>query len=144
ATGRAGGPLPSEAGLVQFDALADLLREDYQRKGNRSSPEGRLRHLSAFFGGKRAADITEPEIDRYIARRLKQGAAHATVNRELAALRRALRLGRRARLVAQVPAVEMLGESKPRQGFVTEAELQRLLSELPEHLRPLVEFLYLS
>jgi integrase len=141
ASGRPSGPLPSESGLVRFADLVQLLLEDYRRKGNRTSPAHRVRHLERYFGTMRPADISEPEVDRYIGARLGAGAAPATINRELAALRRMMRLGVRARYVADVPSFSMLGESV-REGFVTEEGFGRLLDELPAHLKPLIEALY--
>jgi integrase len=140
---RPGGMLPRERGRVMFEDLADRLREDYKRKGNRSRP--RLHHLSEHFAGWRAVDIDEQAqaIDAYVGKRTRAKAAGATINRALAALRRMLRLAYRARLLDRVPAFEMLGE-EVREGFVDEDGLQKLLAELPEHLRPLVEALYVS
>jgi site-specific recombinase XerD len=39
--------------------------------------------------------ITSPKINEYIEARIEEGAANATVNRELSALKRALSLGAR-------------------------------------------------
>ena len=76
---RPGGPLPSELGRVEFEQLADLIRADYEAKGNRSSVEYPLAHLEAAFGGWRVVDIREAELERYKTRRRKAGAARATV-----------------------------------------------------------------
>jgi integrase len=91
----------------------------------------------------RAVDIGEAAIDRYVTSRQREGAAGATINRELAALRRMLRLAYRLRWIGHVPAFQMLGENV-REGFVTEEGLARLLPELPQHVRPLVEALYVT
>jgi integrase len=140
---RPDGPHPTEAGLFRFEELADLLRDDYKRKRNKSDPERRIRHLARHFNGERAMDIGETAIDRYVAARVRGGAAGATVNRELAALRRMLRLAYRLRWIGHVPTFQMLGENV-REGFVTEEGIARLLPELPEHVRPLAEALYVT
>lgn len=82
-------------------------------------------------------DITENLIDRYAADRLAEDAAPATVNRELAALKRMIRLGKRAKLVGTVPTIQMLEERNVRKGFVEDGQFEALLRELPEHLGPL-------
>jgi len=133
------GSMPVDVRKVTFDQLADLVRADY-RKNNRKSAdrlELSLDHLSKHFGGWRAVHIKEPAIDGYIAARLDQGAANGTVNRELAALRRAFRLGKKLGLVAVEPEIEVLEEDNIRTGFVEHAMFARLEEELPEHLRAL-------
>lgn len=144
---RPGGLLPSELERVQFSELAELIRADYKRKGNKSSVEYRLAHLEAFFlrRGWKVAAIGEPEINQYIAYRIREKAAGGTINRELATLRRMFNLGKRFGLVADVPSFKgvMLPE-KTREGFITEAQFQKLRAALPPRLRPLVETLYVT
>ena len=75
------------------------------------------------------------EIVAYKSERLKQGAAKATVNRELAALKRAFRLGLEGGKVAELPTIKMLDESdNVRRGYMEEADLDRLLEHLPPYL----------
>lgn len=125
---------------VTFEQLAELIRADYAKNQRRSAPrlERSLRHLMRTFAGWRAVDIAEDAIDRYAADRLTEDAANATVNRELAALRRMFRLAQRARMVLRVPAFALLAENNVRTGFLTDGEFGTLLAELPEHLRPLL------
>lgn len=125
---------------VTFEQLAALIRADYAKNGRRSGPrlERSLRHLTRTFAGWRAVDIAEDAIDRYAADRLAEGAANATANRELAALRRMFRLAQRARMVLRVPAFALLAENNVRTGFLTDGEFATLRAELPEHLRPLL------
>ena len=129
---------------VTFDDLADVIRADYQKNGRKSARRlnTSLIHLSGAFGDWRVVDLTEDVIDRYATDRLDEGAASATVNRELAALRRMLVLGRRARMVGYMPAFEMLHEDNVRTGFLEDGELSALEAELPEHLRPLAQVAY--
>jgi site-specific recombinase XerD len=56
--------------------------------------------MRGFFGGVYAVEITSNLIASYISWRQEQGAASATINRELAALRRAFRLAQKAGMVA--------------------------------------------
>ena len=75
--------------------------------------------------------------------RLKtDGAAPATLRRELAVLKRMLRLS--SGRLPRVPLVDMPRVDNARQGFFEEEDLQALLPHLPSHARNLVEFLYLT
>ena len=89
-----GAPLPTALERVTFEDLCELIRADYEQNGRRSANrlEISLSHLSGFFGGWRVPAIDETAVGRYVAGRLK-GAAPATVNRELSALKRMLRAG---------------------------------------------------
>ena len=51
------------------------------------------RHLKPFFGGMRAIDVRSEQLARYVDKRQQEEAANATINRELAALKRMFRLG---------------------------------------------------
>jgi integrase len=96
-------------------------------------------YLDTAFKGWRAINITESAIDAYVAKRKTEKVpgterliAPATINRELAQLRRLLRLGYRRRKLAHVPSITMLPESEPRQGFVEEGDFQAIA----KHLEP--------
>lgn len=143
---RSGGPLPHELERFRFEDLAELIREDYKAKGRKSNIEYPLAHLTDAFGGWPVVDIREAEIRRYRSSRLKEDAANATVNRELAALRRMFNLGRREGLVGSVPAISdlMLPENNTRTGFLREKEFRKLIDALPPRLKPLVEIAYVT
>jgi integrase len=68
----------------------------------------------------------------------------ATVNREVATLGRMLSLAVGAGKLSRKPRFSMLEENNVRQGFLEHAAFLALKGKLPEHLQPLVEFLYLS
>jgi integrase len=91
------------------------------------------RHLEAHFGVLRASEVTSDVITAYIAKRQTEGAANATINRELACLRRAFYLGYEAtpRKVSFVPHFEHLDENPPRKGFVDDAQYERLVKQNP-------------
>jgi hypothetical protein len=88
---------------VTYDDLRDLIITDYTNNGWKSLGDlktTRLPRLAAVFGGTKAIDITTTSVERYKTLRLKDGSAPATVNRELASLKRMFRLGLRQGMVA--------------------------------------------
>ena len=92
-------------------------------------------HLMPFFGGIRASKLSTDDINRYVERR-QVAANNATINRELALLKRALNLGPECtpKKISGVPVFpKRLKENPPRQGFVSEAEYQRLIERCEEH-----------
>ena len=130
---------------VTFDQLAEGLVTDYKLNGRRSIKSAALNnvnHLRAFFGFDRAVGITSERIKTYQLRRREQGASVATVNRECATLRRMFSLAVDAGKLSRRSKFNMLDGEKVRQGFVEHGDFIRLLNHLPEHLSPLVEFLY--
>ena len=85
--------IPPEVRHTTFDDLVGRLRAEHTRKGNRPRFNGQLRgDLSAAFHGMPVSRIDADAVDAYADERLAEGATAATVNRELAALRRAFRL----------------------------------------------------
>ena len=104
----------------------------------------RIAHLSQSFGLDRAIDITTDRTRAYQRKRLEEGAAPATINRELAALRRMLSLAFNAGKLSRIPKIEMLAEDNVRESFLEHGESTTLLEKLPEPVRDLVEFEYLS
>jgi integrase len=121
---------------------------DYVRKGNRSRLEYKLTRLAEVFAGDAALTITTDRIDWYADQRVAGGAKPATVNRELAALRRAFRIAVRKQLLPTMPVVTLLPEDNVREGFIDPPEFARLLAALRERGVPDIadaaEFAYLT
>jgi integrase len=142
----AGRPVGPDIERTTFDDLARILTDNYKANGRRSLNKLliRLKHLRAFFGMDRAADITADRIDRYVAQRLEEGARNATVNRELSALRRAFRLAVKGRKAAAVPEFSLLHEDNARKGFFEEQQYCAVLAHLPDDLKPLIETAYIT
>lgn len=83
---------------VTYDDLRSLIVNDYENNGRKSLGDlktTRLPRLDAVFGGTKAIDITTTSVERYKTLRLKDKSAPATVNPELASLKRMFRLGLR-------------------------------------------------
>ena len=75
---------------------------------------------------------------------LKTGAANGTINRELAALKRILKLGAQQTTpkVNRVPHIPMLKENNIRKGFFEHSQFVKLRDVLPSYLKPFVTFAY--
>jgi integrase len=141
--GRTTGP---QAEKTRFEHLTQMLIDDYRSNERRSLKRIKIsvRHLLAFFGDEFAMDITGDRIASYITYRLDEKAAPATINRELAALKRAFRLGEDVGKVIQRPAVSMLREDNRRKGFFEAEEYRALLEHLPEELKPVIQTAYVT
>lgn len=141
----AGGPVGHD---VEKTTLADLVRmltDEYEANGRRARViKAPLAHLLEYFGDARAIDITTDRLTSYTTHRQQQGAANSTINRSLAALKRAFTLAARAGKVASRPHVPMLEEDNARSGFLTHGEFEKLRDALPADLRDPVAFLYYS
>jgi len=128
---------------VAVRQLLNLLIEDYERHERRSlkSLQWRVtKHLLPAVGNIRAADFGRTKAQAYIDARRRAGTSNATINRELAALRRAFNLGaaQDPPLVSRVPHIPHLPEDNARQGFLEHEQYLALRDALPQHLKPLL------
>ena len=88
-------------------------------------------HLKPFFGVLRAVEITSQLVAHYIDDRQHEGAENATINRELAALKRMFNLARQSTppKVNAVPYIAMLREDNIRTGFLESKQHDSLAAE---------------
>ena len=130
---------------VQFNDLKDDYLRDYrvnQRKSLRKANEC-VRHLE-YFTSYKVPQINTPLIQKYIEKRISEGAANATINRELSALKRMLNMGARQTppKVDRVPYIAMLKENNTRKGFFEHGDFIALIQALPTHLKGFTTFGY--
>lgn len=103
-----------------------------------------VRHLLRFFRSVPAAQVTGADVTRYADLRLKEPAKPATVNRNLATLRAAYRLGMRNGVISSMPHIKLLPEHNVRTGFVDPADLPRITRHLPPDVADVVEFMAIT
>lgn len=141
-----GQPIAIGADRVRIGALLDDLITEYAANGRRSIKRARfsVAHLRRAFGDARAHNLTTASIVEYQARRQAAGASNATINRELAALRRALTLAVQGRTILTRPYIPMLQENNARQGFFERDQLEAVTRHLPEAVRPVALFAYIT
>ncbi len=122
----AGQPVLPRADRVRYEEIRGDLVSHYQATGERGLVEAgcRLKHLDAFFRGRRAAAIGTAEVNGYVVARQQErrkgkgaGAANGTINRELGVLGRMLRLAYESGKLLRLPVVHRPKEAGPRQGF---------------------------
>ncbi|MGD0072955.1 MAG: site-specific integrase [Candidatus Binataceae bacterium] len=141
-----GKPVGPQVEKTRFEDLAGMLVSDYRtnRRKSLARIEDALGHLRVFFGDFRAHDVTSDRVTSYVAFRQDEKAANATINRELAALKRAFHLAAKARKVALLPEITMLEEDNAREGFVEQAQFLTLREALPDDLKDPITFLWLT
>ena len=133
---------------VIFEDLADNFLKDYKinQKKSLAKAQRSVNHLKKSFERVRVPQITTPKINEFIESRINDGAANATINRELSALKRMLNLGAQQTppIVDRVPHISMLIENNVRKGFFENDEFLALRDALPGYLKGFVTFGYKS
>ena len=133
---------------ISFDELARDLITDYRinKRKSQERADFAVKHLTVFFGGMRVVNITTASVKEYIDKQMQSGLSNASINRELAALKRMLRLGARTTppKVGHMPYIPMLKESNTRKGFFEYKDFLSLRSALPDYLKPVVTFSHIT
>ncbi len=142
----AGAPIAPRADRVRVEELLADLENDYRVNGRRSIERltFSIAHLRPFFGGRRAHHVSPSDVRAYVSQRLDAGASNATINRELAALRRAYTIGVESERIQRAPKIKALSEHNVRSGFFERDAFEAIRKCLPEALQPVVTFAYVT
>ena len=145
ATGTVQGRATKRARAVMMHDLFDLVEHSFQINNRTSPANGKcLRRMRKHFGRYTVPACTGLVISHYMAARQRAGRKAGTINREMSVLKVAFRLGYENDLVTRVPVIKRLPELGVRNEFFTRAEIDALLPCLPEHLRDVVLFGFLT
>lgn len=128
-----------------FEDLATILLQDYRVNERRSAPrmQTSLTALRGFFGTAYARDLTFDRFNHYIAAQLEADRAPASIRYDLAMLRRAFRLAHKAGK-AVPPLFPTIQVSNVRTGFFEREDFEAVRQHLPDALKPVVTFAYLT
>lgn len=122
------------------DAVVRWCKEQ-SHKATAEEDKAKLRWLDHHLGGKELDTINRDMIERISQAKLDDGCSNATVNRTLALVRSILRkCVREWQWLDRTPTVRMLKEPTRRIRYLTHPEADRLLAELPQHLRDMAAF----
>jgi integrase len=132
--------------LCLVDDLLEALEARYTTEGRRSLARLKFstEQLLRLFKGVQAMRVTGADILRYAQLRLKDEAAPATVNRELAALRAAYRLGLDNNVIAAMPRIKLLPENNVRRGFAEAKQVELICKRLKPDVADGVRFALLT
>jgi integrase len=144
--GKRVGPAIDRATL---DDLLALVEADYQANGRRSLKRVHhaAKHLRAFFRNEtKARDITSGRVTAYKAYRQGEGqkAKPASVNYELAVLRRGFGLAVEDGCVATIPLIKKLEVHNAREGFFEVDQYRAVVKHLPDYLKAVAEVSFIT
>src|SRR5262245_21055615 len=101
---------PAKASRWTLADMLEVLRLDYERKGNSSfhTVKSVWQHLEKEFEFHHVIDITSEKISAYANKRVnEEKAERGSVNLELAVLRRGFKLMFQKKMISEVPVIEM-------------------------------------
>ncbi len=140
-------PISARPNRVLFRTLAEGVETDYANKKLASLPDLRCRldnHINPLIGHLLAHRISSATLSEYTQIRQKEGAANATINREMAAIKRAYTLGMRSGQVLVRPFIEKLPEDNEREGLFGPDQFQALLAKANTLTADLITLAYYS
>ncbi len=157
--GRDNGKLPvQEQKKLAYSDLRRMLLDHYSTKKLKSLQvlaDGTetiwgLSALDKFFsyesetnpGNVRALSIDNAQVGKFIRERRAGGVSDATIRGSLALLVQMFSIAKEQNKLSEVPHFTLPEPPKPRKDFVREPQLKLLLNALPEHLRPVLTFLF--
>jgi integrase len=141
----AGKPVGPER--TTLDQVLAMVEADYKANSRKSleREQDAAQHLRDYFGPDcPARTVSRDRITAFTAYRLGEKAKPATVNYELAILRRGFRLAYDAGQIAAVPKVSLLHLDNARKGFFEPEQLEAVVRHLPEHLQGMVRAAYIT
>lgn len=142
-----GVPVSPKIGRLTFEEARDDFLTDRRLNGRGpfAKLEGRIaNHLTPYFGGWRMATIGAADVRSYTIRRKDAGAANGTINRELTILKRMFSLAIQGEKLLRKPHIQLLREDNVRTGFFEPDQYESLIRHLPDDIRPVIEFAYIT
>ena len=122
------------------EAVIRWLNEQSHKKSTETD-KVRLRWLDTHLHNSRLDEITKTKIDAIKKAKQNEGVSNATVNRTLALLRSILNRAKQDwEWLDSTPNVRLFPENATRVRWLSHEESDRLINELPEHLKAMARF----
>jgi integrase len=139
--------LPTSGELTLWKGIKECLTYPGMKdSSNRERHEQAFLHVVRLMGQDRTVkSVWVPDIEAYQVRRLDEGAAPSTVNKEKAALSKMFNVLIKLRLIEVNPArlVRNLNEkSGEREVYLGHGDFCAIVAHLPQWLRPIAQTLY--
>jgi integrase len=137
--------IPPKAQKTTINELLDSLERELKLE-NKLSPsiKANVKHLRERFGFMLAVNLAATDIETYIEQLLSKYKP-ASVNRHTQLLQQAYNLAIRQKRLNEKPYFKRLSEKgNARKGFTSRPQLDRVIAHLPEHLRDLALFAFLT
>jgi integrase len=130
---------------LKYENLRDSFLEEHENSRSASIPSS-IQHLNGFFAEMSVLDIDTDCLRAFIKAMREKGFADPTIRRVLTNLRTMFNQAKREGKVrhTDVPYFPMPADSKPRKGFLAPDQFNVLLKNIPAHLKPVVEFCYIT
>lgn len=132
---------------VKIGQLLDDVLNDYRVNHKKSLVRVELRidkHLRPWFGEVKADRFGADDWRDYTAHRMTQGAKNASINLERANLMYGFTLAIQAGKLTTRPYCPRLKPPPPRSGFIDRKEMESLCRHLPEYLKSVARFAFLT
>jgi integrase len=132
---------------LSVESLHDLLMADYRRESRETLADTSRKwkkHLGKYFKDRDLSELDSTEVKKYIDFKLEEGkVGHATINRHVSWLHRALKLAREDKLTKADFTIKKMDERAGiRTGFISHEEYLAIRQWLPDHLKMLWCFAY--
>lgn len=135
-----------EMGRVLVTELVENLLHHYEitRKPSLVTAQVHLKPVIEAFRKERVRDVDPARLRRYVEQRTLKGIAPATIQVELAFLKRAYNLALEDETIAFVPKFPSIHVDNARQGFFEAGDFEAVCRELPDYARDVAQFAYLT
>jgi integrase len=128
---------------VTVHDLLESLKADFMQRGKTSSQNGSTIKLAdEAFGHIRAMELSPDHVNHFIADKLADGYANASINRITGVIGQAFQLAVREQRISHAPYIKHLPEDNARQGFVAADAFEHVRENLPADLRDFAQFAF--
>ena len=132
--------LAKKIGNPKIEKFTELYKQRREHLRSKERDVLSVKTLLKFFKGKYLLSVMSSDIEDYIGSRRKDGVSNATINRELACLKRMYNLAIKWEQAKKNPVndVDFLEEPPGRTRFLSEEEGQLLIECSSDHLKPII------